>query len=57
MNERMKEYQVYYLVSAEGIEAGPFPTVDAAVHGKSKFIPPFQSLLSIVKSTIKAEPL
>jgi hypothetical protein len=53
----MKEYQVYYLVSAEGIEAGPFPTVDAAVHGKSKFIPPFQSLLSIVKSTIQTESL
>jgi hypothetical protein len=53
----MKKYQVYYLVSAEGIEAGPFPTVDAAVRGKGKFIPPFQSLLSIVKSTVQAEPL
>jgi hypothetical protein len=53
----MKTYQVYYLVSSEGIEAGPFPTVDAAVHGKSKFIAPFQSLLSIVKSTIEAELL
>ena len=53
----MKEYQVYYLVSAEGIEAGPFPTVDAAVHGKSKFTPPYRPLLSVVKSTVKAEPL
>ena len=51
----MKEYQVYYLASAGDIVAGPFATVDAAVHGKSKFMPPFRELLSIVKSTIKAE--
>lgn len=51
----MTEHNVYYLKSPYGIEAGPFPTVDAAVHGKSKFIAPFQSLLTVVKSTLKVE--
>jgi hypothetical protein len=53
----MKEYQVYYLVNGNSIVAGPFPTVDAAVHGKIKFVAPYRFLLSIVKSTVKAEPV
>lgn len=53
----MTMYQVYYLVGPEGIEAGPFPTVDAAVNGKKKFIPPYQTLLKVVKGSILTEPL
>lgn len=53
----MKTYKVYYLVSGQGIVAGPFPTLDAAIAGKSKFIAPYQLLLSVVKSTIEAEEL
>lgn len=51
----MNTYQAYYLVSGQVIVAGPFPTVYAAVSGKKKFVPPYQMLLSIVKSTIQAE--
>ena len=51
------EYKVYYLVSSNGIEAGPFATVDAAVQAKSKFIAPFAALLNVVKSNIQAEPV
>ena len=53
----MNNYYVYYLVGGQGIVAGPFPTVDAAVAGKSKFEAPHRMLLSIVKSTIQAEPV
>lgn len=53
----MNTYQVYYLVSGQGIVAGPFPTVDAAVAGKSKFVAPYRMLLSVVRSTIDAEEL
>jgi len=68
MNERIKElmteagyfssgiiYNVYYLAEPTAIVAGPFPTVDAAVMGKDKFIAPYASLLKVVKSTIRAE--
>jgi hypothetical protein len=53
----MTRYQVYYLAGPDGIEAGPFPTVDAAVHGKKKFIPPYQTLLKVVKGVILTEPV
>lgn len=53
----MKTYIVYYLVSSKGIEAGPFPTVDAAVLGKQKFIPPVRPLLTVVKSLIDTVPV
>ena len=53
----MTTYKVYYLAGPEGIEAGPFPTVKAAVNGMLKFIPPYQTLLKVVKSTIEAEPV
>jgi hypothetical protein len=53
----MKTYNVYYLASGQGIVAGPFPTIDAAVHGKSKFEVPYRVLLSVVKSTIEVEEL
>jgi hypothetical protein len=53
----MKEYQVYYLANAEGIHAGPFPTVEAAVEGKKKFHPLYATLLTVVKGSIKAEPV
>jgi hypothetical protein len=52
-------YNVYYLVNGDGIVAGPFPTVDAAVNEKwsKKFNAPFASLLTVVKSIIEAEPV
>ncbi len=53
----MTNYQVYYLVSGQGIVAGPFPTVDAAVMGKGKFEAPYRMLLTVVKGTIQAEPV
>lgn len=53
----MTRYQVYYLASSQGIEAGPFPTVDAAVHGKKKFHPMFATLLKVVKGVILTEPV
>lgn len=53
----MSEYQAYYLANADGIKAGPFPTVDAAVEGKKKFHPLYATLLTVVKSSIKAEPV
>ena len=53
----MKDYYVYYLASGEGIEAGPFATVDAAVAGKKKFHPMYATLLKVVKGTVKAEPV
>ena len=48
-------YNAYYLAGPDGIVAGPFSSVDAAVHGKSKFNFPFSSLLTVVKSSIQAE--
>lgn len=51
----MKTYQVYYLVSTRGIEAGPFATVDDAVNGKKQFRPPFAALLTVVKSSMDTE--
>lgn len=53
----MNNYQVYYIVNGRGIVAGPFPTIDAAVAGKSKFEAPYRMLLSVVKSIIQAEEL
>jgi hypothetical protein len=53
----MNTYQVYYLANGQGIVAGPFPTIDAAVAGKSKFEAPYRMLLSVVKSTVQAEEL
>ena len=50
-------YNVYYLAASEGIVAGPFLTVDAAVLGKDKFIAPYAHLLTVVKSVIQAEPV
>jgi hypothetical protein len=51
----MTEYKVYYLLGPDGIEAGPFPTVDAAVKGKNFFTPPFAPLLKVVSSVIQVE--
>jgi hypothetical protein len=53
----MTNYQVYYLANAEGIHAGPFPTVEAAVEGKKKFHPLYATLLKVVKGNIQAEPV
>jgi len=53
----MITYTVYYLASVHGIEAGPFPTVDAAVSGKNKFPAPYRILLNVIRSTIEAEKL
>ena len=53
-------YNAYYLSGPGGIIAGPFATVDAAVEGKKKFIErthTYASLLTVVKSTIEAEPV
>jgi hypothetical protein len=50
-------YNAYYLSGPDGIVAGPFATVDTAVEGKKKFVAPFASLLTVVKSTIEAEPV
>lgn len=52
-------YNAYYLAGPDGIVAGPFSSVDAAVNAKwsSKFNAPFASLLTVVKSTIEAEPV
>jgi hypothetical protein len=51
----MTEYKVYYLLGPNGIEAGPFPTVNAAVKGKSFFTSPFSTLLKVVSSVIQVE--
>lgn len=53
----MTTYTVYYLASSNGIEAGPFPTVDAAVLGKNKFVAPYRGLLKVIRSTVEAEEL
>lgn len=53
----MITYQVYYLANAEGLHAGPFPTVEAAVEGKKKFNPMYASLLKVVKGSIQVEPV
>lgn len=52
-------YTVYYLANAatDKIVGGPFPTVDAAVNDKKRFIAPMASLLTVVKSTIEAVPV
>ena len=53
----MTRHIVYYLANAEGIHAGPFPNVDAAVEGKKKFHPMYATLLKVVKGTIEVEPV
>jgi hypothetical protein len=53
----MMVYNAYYLVKGEHIVAGPFSSVEEAVHGKKKFIPPYAELLTIVKSSINATPV
>ena len=53
----MTRYTVYYLANSEGLHAGPFPNVEAAVEGKKKFHPLYQSLLKVVKGVILTEPV
>ena len=53
----MTTYTVYYLATIEGIQAGPFPSVDAAVNGKKKFHPMYATLLKVVKGSIQVEPV
>lgn len=52
-------YTAYYLADGEGIVAGPFATVDAAVNEKwsKRFNKPYASLLTVVKSIIEAGPV
>ena len=53
----MTRHTVYYLATIEGIQAGPFPSVDAAVNGKKKFHPMYATLLKVVKGVILTEPV
>ena len=52
---KRSNYDVYYLADQEGIVAGPFSTVNSAVHGKKNFDESVAILLNVVKSTIQAD--
>lgn len=48
--------KTYYLIDPSlQIIAGPFGTIEQAIRGKDKFIPPYASLLRVASSGVELE--